>query len=51
MMTLAAIEADLDSIDAELAALRRQAGLLDARRWTEDLISQHAFTSVEANGG
>ncbi len=48
---LAQLEADLDSIDAEVAELRRQAGLLDARRRTEELISRHALSSVDANRG
>jgi len=47
----AQLEANLDSISAEIAELRMQADLLDARRRTEELISRHALTSVDANGG
>jgi hypothetical protein len=37
---LAQIEAGLDSIDAELAQLRRDAELLDARRKADDLLAR-----------
>lgn len=48
---LVQLEVNLDSMNAEIAELRRQAGLLDARRRTEELISRHALASVDGNRG
>jgi negative regulator of sigma E activity len=46
---LAQLEAALDLIDAEVAELRTQASLLDARRRADELMNRYALGSVGSN--